>query len=213
LLKDNPYTLNELAKKLRIKAGGSLSTYLANLERAEFISSYVSMDMPINSKFRKYKLSDEYLIFYFQYIYPNLTTINKRKSKRLFEDLCEKYWKPWLGYAFERFCVKNAIHLAQKMNFADQVLDYAPYFGRESKNFQIDLIYKRMDKVITLCEIKYHDSLIDTSIIPEVNKKVELLKLPRGHTLEKALISLYGPSEPLKNTEYFHHNITLDDLL
>ena len=30
---------------------------------------------------------------------------------------------------------------------------------------------------------------------------------------EKALISLYGPDNSLKNTGYFHHFVTLDDIL
>lgn len=43
-------------------------------------------------------------------------------------------------------------------------------------------------------------------------KEVERI-LPRGYALEKALISLYGPDDSLKDTGYFHHFVTLDDIL
>ena len=45
-----------------------------------------------------------------------------------------------------------------------------------------------------------------------VGRKNEL-KLPRGYAVEKALISLYGPDNSLKDTGYFHHFVTLDDIL
>jgi hypothetical protein len=37
--------------------------------------------------------------------------------------------------------------------------------------------------------------------------------VPRGYAFEKALISLYGPDNSLKDTGYFHHFVTLDDIL
>jgi AAA+ ATPase superfamily predicted ATPase len=43
--------------------------------------------------------------------------------------------------------------------------------------------------------------------------KSSLVKLPRGYAVKKALISLYGPDNSLKDTGYFHHFVTLDDIL
>ena len=54
---------------------------------------------------------------------------------------------------------------------------------------------------------------IGTHIIPAMQRKCALLKVPRGYTLEKALISLYGPDNFLKDTGYFHHLVALDDIL
>jgi len=67
--------------------------------------------------------------------------------------------------------------------------------------------------VVTVCEIKYRDRLISTEVIPEMERKVALLRPPRGHTCERALISLYGPDEALRAAGYFHHYVTLRDIL
>ncbi len=99
------------------------------------------------------------------------------------------------------------------MNFADDVLLASPYYKKHDKRFQIDLLYKRTDRVITVCEIKHQNSKIGTHIIPEMQRKSALLKVPRGYALEKALISLYGPDNSLKDTGYFHHFVTLDDII
>ena len=169
--------------------------------------------MSQTSKFRKYRLSDEYLIFYYKFIEPNLQHISESNSKNLFSTLVEKTWTPWLGFSFERFCLKNAYYLAEKMNFAEEVLHAAPFYAQGDSKFQIDLIYKRSDKVLTVCEIKYHDSPISSKIIPEFERKLVLLEKPNGFTTEKARISFYGADKSLKDAEYFNHIITLEDIL
>ena len=80
------------------------------------------------------------------------------------------------------------------------------------ERFQIDLLYQRADRVITVCEIKHQNINIGTSIIPAMQRKCALLKVPHGYGLEKALISLYGPDNFLNNAGYFHHFVTLDDI-
>lgn len=99
------------------------------------------------------------------------------------------------------------------MGIADEVIEYAPYFHRKDKSFQIDLLFRRRDKVITLCEIKFHDKLISTKVIPEVNKKCKLFPLTRGYTLERALISVHGASPSLRDSQYFHHDVSLKNIL
>ena len=88
----------------------------------------------------------------------------------------------------------------------------SPYFSKNDRHFQIDLLYKRSDKVITLCEIKYHSKPITTAIIPEIERKRSLLTLPKGYSLETALISIYGPDTSLRASEYFDYHVTLNDL-
>jgi AAA+ ATPase superfamily predicted ATPase len=213
LLKDQACTFNEVSQKLQMVSGGGLKLYLSNLEQAEIIRSYTSYDMSQTSKFRKYRLSDEYLIFYYKFIEPNLEHISESNSKNLFSTLVEKTWDPWLGFSFERFCLKNAYYLADKMNFADEVIHAASFYGKGDSKFQIDLIYKRSDKVLTICEIKYQDSPISSKIIPEFERKLALLEKPKGFSIEKALISLYGADKSLKDAEYFNHILSLEDIL
>jgi len=211
LLNERPYTLAEIAKRVKITSGGGLKTYLINLEKATFITSYVPFDKGFNSKLLKYKLTDEYLRFYFKYVQPHLKLINENRTRNLFEQLVKPNWQSWLGFAFENFCIKNAYYLAKIMGFQDQVLNWGPYFKRNDQGFQVDLIYRRQDKVITVCEIKYHDKPIGVEVVHEVKRKCELLDIPAGYTLERALISRHGPDQSLKTLGYFHHLVTVDD--
>ncbi len=213
LLKNGIFSLSEISSKTKIPSGGGLMQYLKNLERAEMIRSYVPFDRSGNSKFKKYTLADEFLVFFFKYIGPNLRVIKESSSRRLFETLTQNSFDTWLGFAFERFCLKHAGLLAFVMDFADDILLASPYFKKNDERFQIDLLYKRADRVITVCEIIHQNIKIGTHMIPEMQRKCALLKVPRGYALEKALISLYGPDNSLKDTGYFHHFVTLDDIL
>lgn len=213
LVKERLISLQDIAHKLHMSSGGGLKQYLANLEQAEFIRSYVPFNKKENSKLKKYFLSDEYIQFYFKYIEPHKKLINEGNSEALFERLTDDSITTWFGFAFEKFCIKHAMYLAKKMGFNDQVMNYGPYFEREDTAFQIDLLYKRKDKVITICEMKYYTKPITTGVIPEVERKIKLLKIPRGYSVETALISLYGPDKALRDTHYFNYTPTLEDLL
>lgn len=206
-LKDQPRTLDEVAQKLKIASGGGAKSYLDNLESALFITSYVPYDKKPNSKLKKYKLTDEYLRFYFKYVEPHLRLISVNRTRNLFDQLVKPVWNSWLGFAFENYCVNNAMFLAKIMGFEDRVKQWGPYFQRGDEGFQIDLIYVRSDRVITLCEIKYHDKKITTAVVNEVKNKCSLIVLPHGYTLETALISRFGPDDALRELDFFHHYV------
>jgi len=213
LLNGRICTMDEISTRLAIASGGGLKLYLNNLEDAEIIHSFVPFGRRQTSKLRKYTLTDEFMIFFFKYMQPHLPIITETATSHFFETLTKGSFNVWLGFAFERFCTKHAMRLAALMGFGDEVLTASPYFEKGDRAFQIDLLYERSDKVITICEIKHHNTPLTTKIIPEMERKSSLFRLPRGFTLEKALVSLYGPDKALRDACYFNHYIVLDDII
>lgn len=212
-LSTGPKTLKEISDKTRIASGGGLKLYLKNLIEADFVSEQRPFQKTQSSHLRKYKIIDEYLNLYFKYIAPNRGSIHADVNKYFFQKIIKSQWQSWLGLAFERYCVKHAVYLAERMGFADDLVEFGSVYEKSPQGFQIDLVYRRLDKVIVLCEIKFCQQEIDTKIIPEIEKKIAQYEVPRGYTLEKALISLYGPSPSLKDSEYFQYHLTLRDIL
>lgn len=213
LLKDRPLSLQEIAQKLKISSGGSLKSIIKNLVDASFVLEIRPFGSPYKTKLIKYRLADEFLAFYFKYMEPHINIIKQNSSNKLFEKICEKEWNPWLGYSFERFCLKNALYLAYRMGFGEEVIELGPLYNRSDKNFQIDMIYRRTDKVIVICEVKYHNAPIDTEIISEFESKIAAFKTPRGYTVERALVTWNGISNNLKRSKYLHHCISMDEML
>jgi hypothetical protein len=168
---------------------------------------------PYRTKLVKYKLADEFLAFYFKYMEPNMNVIKQNSSSKFFEKICDKGWSPWLGYSFENFCLKNALYLAYRMSFGEEVIELGPLYHRGDKGFQIDMIYRRADKVIVICEVKYHSAPIDTDVISELESKISAFSVPRGHTIERALVTWNGISDNLLRSKYLHHHISVKDVL
>lgn len=213
LLKTGIFSLEEISRRVGFSSGGGLKFYLNNLEQAEITRSFIPFGKGFKSKFKKYALFDEFLYFYFKYMEPNQRVITEGESGRMFETLTRDSFDMWMGFAFERFCLRHSGLLARRMGFRDDVLLAAPHFGKGDQKFQVDLLYRRADRVVTVCEIKYRNKPVTREIIPEMDRKCRLLDIPTGYTMEKALISLYGPDDSLKETAYFHHNITLEDII
>lgn len=214
LLEGGAKTYTEVITSLKMKDGGGAKSYLSNLEIAGFIQA---SNFPLKSaKEKKYYISDDFIRFYHKFIKKNVTLINQGYSQQIFQNQIIHQWKPWLGLAFEFFCVKNSSFIAKLMGFADEITGVGSFFQKGTLNesgVQIDLIYLR-NNIITVCEIKLTDKPIGPEIISEFNEKIEKLKpyLKNYTMLEFALISPSGVTKSLQQKKYFQHVVTLEDL-
>jgi len=77
---------------------------------------------------------------------------------------------------------------------------------------QIDLLFVRADKVITLCEVKYTQEKIRPEIITEIDRKIAIFPNKKGYSIEKVLITVSEPTPALVATGYLQHILTVDDL-
>lgn len=112
-------------------------------------------------------------------------------------------------------CRTHADHIASRLGFG--AIEYAagPYFKRRVRGaaagLQIDLLFKRSDRVWTVCEIKYQNEPIGREIISEMAKKLALLAVPPKVSIQKVLITASDPSESLLREPYFDQVLRLED--
>ena len=106
VLKGKLLTFKQISVETGIPSGGNLKNALELLGNAELVDFYISMDKGWNSKLKKYRLGDEFLVFYFKYIEPNIRLIKSGGQEKLFEKVSLESLDVWLGFAFERFCLK-----------------------------------------------------------------------------------------------------------
>jgi len=92
---------------------------------------------------------------------------------------------------------------------------HGPFYYRQGRGFQIDLAFIRKDHVITICECKFSQSLVSSSIIREVDSKIDALKKIaafKKYTIQKVLITTHGADDAVKRHVFFDVILTLDDL-
>ncbi len=207
-------TRPEIAKALSIDPGGNLSTLLQDLEMSGFIRTYVPYDKSETSKLVRYEIADHYLQYYYRFIAP----IQKKINQNMYADQPTKAlnladYQQWLGYSFERWCRHNHTRIAKILGFSAVQYDVGPFFSKTTpENFQIDLIFSRADKVLTICEIKYTKAPVSKNVIKEFERKMEHFTIPSRFSVQRVLISAEGAESSVKDAGYFDHIIDLQEL-
>jgi hypothetical protein len=213
-------TKSELSERLGISRGGRLLERLEDLENAGFIISFLPYKH--SEKGTYFRLIDEYTMFYFDWIEPNLRSI-KRFAKPIgfwLEQAGGSAYKSWCGYTFETLCYKHIPQIMKKLSLKPSALPYSwkyvPQKGdSEDSGAQIDLLFDRSDGAITICEIKHTEKpfVIDKQYAEKLKRKVAIFK---EKTREKKQIFLCMISASgLKKTVYSEmvdSIVTLDDL-
>jgi len=205
-------TRNEIAKHTRLSSGGRISGFLENLVLAGFIEACGSVHNPHRISLKRYRISDPFLRFYFRFIRPLGDRIARGGSIPLHQALPDKRYEVFLGFAFESFCHQHALVIAKRLGFSGVAFEFGPWFKKTtiSKGAQIDLVFKRADNVITLCEVKYRRQ-VTQEVIDEVEAKVDALDAPKSTTIEKVLISALPPNREVYDAGYFSAILTADD--
>ena len=164
----------------------------------------------------RYCISDAYMQFYFRFIEPHKKGIEQGDFRaNPLGALNMSAYQQWLGYAFERFCRKSHRQIATLLGFSGVKYRAGPYFSRkiaeEEPGFQIDLLFDRDDKVLTICEVKYTQTPILSKVIDDFEKKLQLQPNTRNKTIQKVLIANRGADIGLQRRAYFDAMIQVDD--
>ncbi len=187
----------EIVRQSGIKEGGNLSVVLHELEQSGFIKKY----FPFGKSARDglYQLSDPYTLFYLTFV---------RHSKAQGEGawlsrLGHPKWRAWSGYAFEQICRYHTNNIKKHLGISGVYTEISTWRSKRSKGgAQIDLVLDRNDRVITICEIKFSESVftISKSYAERLKNKLDVFKEETGtkKTLFLTLISTFG----LKQNQY-----------
>ncbi|MDX8430255.1 MAG: ATP-binding protein (plasmid) [Candidatus Algichlamydia australiensis] len=211
---------NELIKVSKLPDGGNTVRRLMQLEEAGFIMGLVPYGHKDKGKY--YVIDDEYSLFYLSWIEPNIKTIYKKIQTAGYWKSQSKLssWKSWSGYAFESVCYKHIDHI-RKAFLIDPgatvgTWRYAPRVKEKSEGAQIDLLFDRLDGVITLCEIKSSDKLyaIDKLYAKSLLRKMDVF---RKQTRTKkqlffSMVTTHGLKPTIYSEELISVEATLEDL-
>ena len=221
LAKKRFLTRAQIAENLDISPGGNLSKTLKDLEMISLIESYAPLTAPNNSNNLRYRICDFYLQFYFRFIQPRQSEI----EREAFIDSPNNAFKlndyeQYLGFIFEKWGYRNSPLLAKILGFSAINYTSGAYFKRSTSKdntssqsgWQIDLAFKRADRVWTLCEFKHTASPIDVGEAKKIVEKFSKVQIKPKESIQRVLISLAGVSEAVKIGGYFDTILELEDI-
>ena len=184
-------TVSEISRALGTERSGHLSECLRNLVLAGFLAKDVAFD-PItarDTRVEKYRLRDNYSRFYLRYIAPRRERIEKGLLRGLSLDQLPE-WDTVLGLQFENLVLNNIQSLARLLSLErTPILAAAPYLQKATvrkKGCQIDLLIRTKHTLYAI-EIKQR-ATIGATVIDEVRRKANSLKINRGISLRTALV-------------------------
>jgi AAA+ ATPase superfamily predicted ATPase len=203
----------ELISACGLNSGGGTTAMLEALTESGFILSYLPLKR--NSKDAIFKLSDEYSLFYLQFVANSRATGEGTWAKLS----TKPSYTAWSGYAFERICLKHTRQIKGALGIESVYTEESVWHNQakgETQGTQIDLLIDRRDGIINLCEIKFTtDSYTLTKTYAQtLEQKVRIFTSLSGtkKTVFLTFISTYG----LKNKEQLagliQSEITMDAL-
>lgn len=195
----------EILKKLKASSGSNITRVLKDLELGTFIKPLRSFDSTVKSKLVRYELTDPFLRIYYKFIERRVTQIRDGAFQK-------DYTKPMslrdlsqiLGYSFEHYCRSNAHLIAEALSFAGVDYHSGPLLSRDIGNgVQLDLVFNRKDKVLTVCEMKYSNEPIGVNQVKDFRQKLGKLKITPRQRLQTVLIAPGGVTESLRSAGIF----------
>jgi uncharacterized protein len=208
----------ELVEDAKLSPGGQLTEYLRDLESAGFVAVERPLHRDNDTRELKYCISDTYLSFYFQFIQPNMRKIKVGKGDGILSTLTGSGTLiSWLGHAFEYMCTQHELEISRLLGFSGVDYDRGPYFvphGRGVPGLQVDLVFDRADKVLTVCEMKYSTDAVGVEVIGAMQRKIDLLKpVAKDKTIQPVLIVHPRASRDVLNKAYFYKIIEARQLI
>lgn len=204
----------------KISKGGTVTKKLKELEDAGFLISFRPYGHQRKGIY--YRVTDEYSLFYFDWIEPIKNTLLTRGLQKGYWGKIQKTpaWHNWAGYAFEAICYKHLAQISKALSLSPTAIPntwrYSPTKNSKEQGAQIDLLFDRNDDAITISEIKYTEQpfVVDKQYAEVLKQKIavfsKITKTPKQLFL--TMVSANGLKNTLYSEEMVSSVATLEDL-
>ncbi|AGA70628.1 putative ATPase (AAA+ superfamily) [Desulfitobacterium dichloroeliminans LMG P-21439] len=190
--------LSKIAATLEVKQTG-LSKYLRTLIDLDILERQVPIteDHPEKSKRGLYKIKDNFISFWFRFVYPNLSFLERDQVDIVMRKIRENFIDNHVAYVYEEVCLSELWHLNSKGQWPF-------YFNRAGRwwdnQTEIDLVaYDSKGTNMIFGECKYHEKPVDTDIFYALVKKSEAVTWKQSERKNwYVLFSINGFSEAMQ---------------
>ncbi len=191
--------LNEIKNFINAKRT-DITPYLKNLIETNFIQRRVPITENTRSRKGRYYLSDNFLMFWFKYIYPNLSAI----EERIFDETAiKKDYSSYLGIIFEKisrqFMIISDIFKPTKIGT----------WWRKDKEIDIVALNESANEIL-FGECKWQERVNPQQIIKELTEKTKYVEW--NNETRKETYTIFAKSFTKKITEHEGKKVLCFDL-
>ncbi len=159
----------------------NISGYLHRLEvDYSIIKSIKPIGAKVNSKVQKYEIVDNFLVFWFRFIYKNQSLVELENFEKL-KFIVKRDWSTFSGKFLEKLFIE-LIKQEKKYTLIGS------YWERGNQN-EIDIVaVDELNKEILICEVKLSKKRLDYNAL--VLKSKKLIEKYKNYTVEYKLLSI-----------------------
>lgn len=197
----------EICKGAGLKLGGDIVHYMEHLIQSGFVKRYYTWSIKNGkiSKLSQYRLSDNYVRFYLNYILPQKQAIESRLFDNSSMGRLPTY-EGIIGLQFENLILNNRELIWNRLNLPkEDILCEGPFFQRttqRTQGCQVDYMIQTKYNVLFICEIKYTKRPLSKDIIQEVEAKAAKVRAPKHYSKRIVLIHVHDEPEYIQGETY-----------
>ena len=201
--------MGNIASKLNVNTT-NLSKYLLTLCNLDVLEREVPIteENPEKSKKGRYSIKDNYIAFWFQFIYPNKAFLEMGNTQLVMEKIKNHFIDNHASFVYENICKEKMwdLNVAGKLGFTFDKI------GRWwNNNEEIDIVaFDSNSNDIIFGECKYTNKVMDVDVLFELERKAENVEWNKGNRKEKfILFSVNGYSKRLTQLAEARENLIL----
>lgn len=211
--KNKGITRKDIADSKKITSNGALSKALKTLIMSDFIRKYNSYGK--KERDALYQLTDPFILFYKRFV-----------ENYNFKD--EHFWQhsymtpkvnTWRGLAFEGVCLVHLSQIKRGLGIEGVLTETGSWLYPGTAHHpgaQIDLLIRRADKAINLCEMKYSDRpfVATSKFLEQIRRQREAFQSVNSgyYAVISSLITPFGLSRKNGYATEIDKVVTLDNL-
>ncbi len=211
--KQQGLTRQQILAATKLPQGSLISRVLEELLASGFIAVY----RPFGKKKKEklYRLTDEYSLFYLNFIEGK-----EHEGDDIWNLLSQtQLYKAWSGYAFENICLKHIAQIKKAIGISGIYSLSSSFYKKgtaQEKGAQIDLLIDRNDHVINLFEVKFYNEpyTITKDYATKLREKMSIFRSTSKtkKQLFWVFISTFGVLENQHSGSIIAKFLTIDDL-
>jgi AAA+ ATPase superfamily predicted ATPase len=178
-----------------------ISSYLGKLINTGFVRRELPLTKPVTSKMGRYFIADQFVAFWFRYVYPSLSNIEEGIYSA---STVKKDYSQYMGYVYEKICKQVLVELIRRGSLSFDKVGKWWY-----KDAEIDLLALSGEKKeILFVECKWRDNVSPYQVLTELKKKSGYVRWNNEDRKEK--YAIFAKSFKEKSLE--EENVLLFDL-
>lgn len=184
---------NQISQDAGVRHSG-INKYLDTLKKMHLIEKRIPITEknPERSTKGLYFIRDQFLKFWFRYIFPNKSIIELGNGKKLFEKHIKADLSILFGHVYEDICFQRIQNNQALLEF--EVYNAGPYW---EKNFEIDIIAEDpFDHQVAFIECKWSTNININRLLQHLKRNADLIKHYSGWKKSYFIMSRTRISHP-----------------